>query len=65
MTATSNASRAAWAKTWATTFTSVAFFLPDALEAAERLDPDLFRFEMSEIDLHAGGAEGAHVGAMA
>jgi hypothetical protein len=43
----------------------VAFFLPDALEAAERLDPDLFRFEMSEIDLHAGGAEGAHVGAMA
>lgn len=41
------------------------FFLPDALEAAERFDPDLFRFEMSEIDLHAGGSEGAHVGAMA
>ena len=40
------------------------FFLPNAFEAAERFDPDLFRFEMSELDLHAGGSEGAHVGAM-
>lgn len=42
-----------------------SLFLPDALEAAERFNPDLLRFEVSEIDLHAGGSEGAHVGAMA